>query len=346
MTVIRSRRWRRVGLVTVQLVCLGLAVWWLVVPQLQHSSRSLHLLGDIDNGWIPAGVLAEGASLVVFALATRALLRDSARPALHRVLRIDLSSIALSHCLPGGSAAGTALGWRLLTLSGVPPAEAGFAKVAQGVGSAFVLQALLFVVLLVALPVQGISQWTLYPVIADLALIVLTVTIGRVLRRPKWQRRLRRALARPPDHHRLARPRAAVAHAVNAIEQQVVIAFSDRRRLLKAAGWAAANWTFDGVALWASLRAYGHPVGLDSIALTFAVANTISWLPITPNGLGITEGVMIPMLVVFGCSRSVATLGVLTWRVIGFWLPIPLGAAAYGSLRAGRLRRAGDAAVT
>jgi uncharacterized protein (TIRG00374 family) len=342
----QARRCRRIGLVLLQLVCLALAIWLLVVPQLQHSSRSLHLLGDIDNGWIPAGVLAEGASLLVFALATRALLRDSGRPALHRVLRIDLSSIALSHCLPGGSAAGTALGWRLLTLSGVPPAEAGFAKVAQGVGSAVVLQALLFVVLVLALPVQGISQWTLYPVVADLSLIVLTVAIGRMLRRPKWQRRLRRALARPPDHHRFAAPRTALARAVHAIEQQVVIAFSDRRRLARAAGWAAANWTFDGIALWASLRAYGHPVSLDSVALAFGVANTIAWLPITPNGLGITEGVMIPMLVIFGCSRSVATLGVLTWRVIGFWLPIPLGAAAYGSLHAGRMRRGGRAAAT
>ena len=57
------------------------------------------------------------------------------------MLRIDLSTIALSHCVPGGGAAGTALGTRLLTRAGVPTADALFAKLAQGIGSAVMLQA-------------------------------------------------------------------------------------------------------------------------------------------------------------------------------------------------------------
>ena len=37
----------------------------------------------------------------------------------------------------------------------------------------------------------------------------------------------------------------------------------------------------------------------------------------------------------FGLSRSVATLGVLTYRVAQYWLPILLGGLAYLSLRVG-----------
>jgi hypothetical protein len=40
------------------------------------------------------------------------------------------------------------------------------------------------------------------------------------------------------------------------------------------------------------------------------------------------------LLVSFGVTRSVATLGVLGWRLVNFWLPIPAGAAAYVSLKA------------
>jgi len=42
------------------------------------------------------------------------------------------------------------------------------------------------------------------------------------------------------------------------------------------------------------------------------------------------------LLVSFGVTRSVATLGVLGWRLVNFWLPIPAGAAAYVSLKVPR----------
>jgi hypothetical protein len=65
----------------------------------------------------------------------------------------------------------------------------------------------------------------------------------------------------------------------------------------------------------------------------FGVQALAAWLPITPSGLGISEAVMIPALIAFGSPRSAAVLGILTWRVLAYWLPIPLGALAFGSLR-------------
>ena len=56
-------------------------------------------------------------------------------------------------------------------------------------------------------------------------------------------------------------------------------------------------------------------------------------IPITPAGLGVVEGVLISTLVGFGVPKSTAILGVLGYRLLNFWLPIPLGGAAYVSLR-------------
>jgi hypothetical protein len=39
------------------------------------------------------------------------------------------------------------------------------------------------------------------------------------------------------------------------------------------------------------------------------------------------------LLLGFGVPGGVATLGVLGWRVVNFWLPIPTGALAYVSLK-------------
>jgi len=38
-------------------------------------------------------------------------------------------------------------------------------------------------------------------------------------------------------------------------------------------------------------------------------------------------------LVGFGSARSIAILGVLGYRLFNFWMPIPVGAGAYVSLR-------------
>jgi hypothetical protein len=59
-------------------------------------------------------------------------------------------------------------------------------------------------------------------------------------------------------------------------------------------------------------------------------------IPVTPAGLGVIDSVTPVLLVSFGLTRSVATLGVLSWRLVNFWLPIPSGAAAYVSLKVPR----------
>ena len=58
-------------------------------------------------------------------------------------------------------------------------------------------------------------------------------------------------------------------------------------------------------------------------------------MPITPGGLGIVEGIYIPSLVGFGLTRNTATLGVLTYRIAQYWLPIVVGGFTYLSLRVG-----------
>lgn len=71
-------------------------------------------------------------------------------------------------------------------------------------------------------------------------------------------------------------------------------------------------------------------------------------MPLTPGGLGIVEGVRVPAAVTMGAAPVVALLGVLTWRLAQYWLPIPLALLTYLSLRLGVLshdRRAPTAAV-
>ena len=56
-------------------------------------------------------------------------------------------------------------------------------------------------------------------------------------------------------------------------------------------------------------------------------------IPLTPGGLGVIEGVLISTLSGFGVPNSQAILAVLAYRLVNFWLPIPLGGAAYASVQ-------------
>jgi hypothetical protein len=53
------------------------------------------------------------------------------------------------------------------------------------------------------------------------------------------------------------------------------------------------------------------------------------------------EGTLVSVLVGFGIPHAHAVLGVITWRLAEFWLPIPLSALTYLSLRTGTLRHTG-----
>ena len=81
------------------------------------------------------------------------------------------------------------------------------------------------------------------------------------------------------------------------------------------------------------LGAFGRWLDPVALLVAYGVANIVAALPITPNGLGVMEATLSGILVGFGTPRTIAIWGVISWRLVNFWLPIPLGGAAYLSLR-------------
>ena len=174
---------------TLELLVLALVVEYLVLPQLAGTHNWLSLLANANWWWVAAALGAELASLVAFSLATRVLLPAEGRPRLWLLWRIDLAGVAVSHAVPGGAAAGTALGYRLLHRAGVDPGAATFAKLGQGAVSALVLQALLLSSLVIAIPLHGTSSLYLTAALigAALAGAVVALTILLVRAEVRWR---------------------------------------------------------------------------------------------------------------------------------------------------------------
>lgn len=312
-----------------RLVAVALVVEYLLVPQIAGTRNSWHLLLAADLPWIGLAAGAEVVSLLCYAALTQQLLPVPYRPSFGRVLRIDLSTLAVSHVVPAGSAVGLGLGYRLLTAAGVPGADAATAKATQAVGSALVLNVILWLALVASIVKHGFSG--VYGPVALVGVLLLTAAATLLVLMRTHRDQISSGLARTVGRLPGLRP-DAVRGAVCAAADYLDNFTSDRSLLWRTAILATANWLFDALALWACVRAFGHTLGLDGALVPYGIANVLAALPFTPAGLGVVEAFLIPALVGFSVPRGIAILGVLAWRGFNFLLPIPIGLAAYLSL--------------
>lgn len=307
-------------------------VEYLVLPQVAGARHSLHLLASVSLVDLVLGLLLEAAAIGAYAKLTQSTLPLGARPPLSTLLRIDLSTMAASHIIPGGSAAGAGLGYRLLTDAGVGGPDAGFALATQGLGSALVLNVLLWLGLLVSIPRYGFNP--LYGTAAVVGALLIGTFAVVVVSLTRGEDRLAGVVCRVADRIPMLDGNG-VSAVLRRVAERLRVLGADRRLLARAALWASANWLLDAASLWVFVAAFGHRVDLDGLVVAFGLANVLAAIPVTPGGLGVVEAVLTSALVGFGTPRGAAVLGVVTYRLVNFWLPIPIGGLSYLSLKVG-----------
>ncbi|TDU83768.1 hypothetical protein EV138_6232 [Kribbella voronezhensis] len=309
----------------VGLLVLIALVDYLVLPQLAGSDQSLRLLRAVRPWWVVAGITLEALSLTCYSLVTRSVLRQSP-PRFNWLLRSDLTGYGLGRVVPGGGATATALRYRLLVSGGAAPADVTAAIAAQGIGCAVALAAILWITLIPTLLLYGptapyLITWLIGAVLTACGLLVVH---QRSRLAAPATRVLDFALRRFP---RRWQPRIKMV----AVQLHQLLTTREVRRSF--ALWAVSNWLLDAAALWVFLAAYGHLMNPVLLVLAYSIANLLAVLPITPGGLGIIEGVLIPGLIGFGVPGGVAVLAVVSWRLFQFWLPVPVAGLCYLSLR-------------
>jgi putative heme transporter len=313
----------------VQLLLVAFVVIYFVLPQIAGARRALHLLAGVRVWLLVLGVALEATSILSYAKLTRAMIHGPPPPYL-TLLRINLSTLAVSHVVPGGAAVGGALGFRLLTRFGLSGTDAAFAMAAQGIGSAVVLNLLLWVGLLGS--ILGGSYNPLYATAALVGVLLLggfSAVVVLLMRGEQGAARVTRSVARRVpflDEESAERFVLRVAARLQTLA-------ADRPRLVRGVAWDLAFWLCSAASLWVFLAAFGYRASIDGLIVAFALAYVLAAIPITPAGLGVVEATMIALLTFFGADRGTATLGVVSYRLVNFWLPIPLGGLAYLSLQ-------------
>jgi uncharacterized protein (TIRG00374 family) len=327
----RSRNWaplRQVVRPAIGVLAILLVLEYVLLPQLAGARKTIRLLSGINGWWLALGAIAEIASLLAYARLSQRTLRWKPLT-FPKMLQIDLSTLAVSHVVPAGSLVGVGLGYALIVRAGVPRNQAVSGKTLQTVGSAVVLNIILGAGLITALILHGGSP--LYTPIAAAGLSLLLLVSAATILILRRQRRIvdlvTRLLVRLPH----VDPDAG-RRLIESLSSTLRALGSDRAFLRQTLTWATLNWLLDAVALWCSVRAFGHSLGPVGLVVAYGLANVAAALPFTPGGLGIVEGILVPTLVAFETTRGVAILGVLTWRLFSFWIPIPIGLACYAPL--------------
>ena len=345
----RPRRFRpiRFTLTLLAFVAIVYFATSTIIPGVREAAGKLR---TVNPALLGLGLALEITALFAYSLLTRAALGEESKMISRaRLFRIQMSTKALSSLVPGGSAAGSALGYRLMTLSGVNGPDAGFALATAGLGSAVVLNLIFWIALMISIPIRGVNAG--YATAAIAGIVLMLIASGIVFGLMEGQGRAERVLRWVARKLRLNEDRTAAG--VRHIGMRLEDLAGDRRLLGRVLGWAAANWILDAAALWIFLRAFGASTDFDALIVAFGLVNVLAVIPIMPGGLGIIDGGLPIALVGFGLPTSTAVLGTATYRLAQFFFPIVLGGVLYARLRVGpwsiqrreRLRRLRDIAA-
>ena len=307
------------------LVVMGVCLY-VFAPSLVEVFEAWDHLGDVHPAALSAVALMEAASFVCqwqlqrIALGTKQWFS---------VATTQLAGNAFNRITPGGGATGTALQAKMLT-------DAGFRATAAA--SALTVQSLLGTAVVVALPLLVLPATIFAGLnvpggLADGIWIgagVFVLAAGLVAmflgtRRPVQG--LGNLIERIVNLVRRRGPRL-VGLGDRLLTERDEIRRTMGSRWVAALAAAVGRWGFEYLALLVTLYAVGAAPDPWLVLIVFVVASVLTMIPLTPGGLGFVEAGLTGTLVLAGVSGAQALLATLIFRLVSFWVPMPIGAVA------------------
>lgn len=341
------RRW---GGRAVALTVTGFGLY-VVAPGLLTLFGAWPRLRDVQLWWFVVLVALETCSMASLWWLTRIALApdsgpDGADPVGTRagwgaLASAQLAGNAAAKVVPGGPAAGGVVQGKLLIRAGQPPATVASALTAVGlmtIGVLMLLPVLVIPALIIGPPPAKQLQLGLL-----VSLLIAVLIVGLGVTALTWRsivERVGRAVGYVIHVVRHAVSPESVATSLVTQRDRVATAFEGH--WWRAVFASAANRMFDYAALVAALLAFGAHARPSEVLLAYVVAQTLALIPITPGGLGFVESGLTTFLVLIGVSADTALIATLLYRLVSFWLPIPVGAFAWAGWHIHRTTRNGQ----
>jgi glycosyltransferase 2 family protein len=290
------------------LAVLGFAVH-LLLPQVGEVRHTFHALRGARWEWLAAALFASAATYPAAALARLGSVEVPLPLATTTAVQLAGS---FANRLTVGNLGGAGLNERYLERQGLerPAAMAGVATVSAAGFLVHVAALALSLILVGRAGMPAVHVPHRWPLLV--AVVAVLAGLGLAPRAP-LRRRLLSALRQGA--------RASLA------------ALRRPARAVELFGGSVATTFGYVLAMAACLHTFGAGVRLEGVAAAFLGGTALAAAAPTPGGLGAVEAALVAALTGLGVQVGPAVAGVLTFRLVTFWLPILPGWLAFRSLR-------------
>lgn len=304
------------GLISLAVLAALVVGLVLAVPALRGVGRTV---AHMRPAWVVGAVLLEVVSCLGYVLA---FLQVFERVPVRFGARVALTELAFGAAVSLGGVGSVTVGaWMLIERGGRP------ARVAERSVVLFLLTSAINVITLALvglalfvgiLPGPSNPLLSAVPAAAAIAVFLFFLALPRLVEGG--------AMRRAPG-----RLRTVLETSVQSIR--------DTRDLLLKPDWRLIGaivflWA-DIAVLAACFAATGHTPPLATIVLAYQIGYISNLIPV-PGNIGILDGSLVGMFVIYGVSATTATAATVVYHAIALWIPAVWGTVTYIVLRATR----------
>jgi hypothetical protein len=316
------------------LLLAGVSIY-LLAPSLLEIFSSWPQLRELDPRWLGLALFFEGVSSLAYWALQRIAFQTRSWFA---VGTSQLAGAAAGRVLPGGPAAASALQYGMLVRAGIPPQNAASGAAASWAATTATVLALPVIALVAAIGGTAVPNGLRNVAYLGGAAFILMTGVGAAAF--LWDRPLRLVGHGARAAAGLVGRRDRLEH----LPDRLLLQRDALRRAFSSHPWLAllaalGKWGFDYLALLCVLAALSLEPEPALVLLAYASASLLGMIPITPGGLGFVEAGLAGLLVLAGVGAGDAAVATLAYRLLSFWLPLPVGAVAWWLAR----RRYGSA---
>ena len=280
----------------------------LAVPGLKGVATTL---SNMKTEWVVVAILLEVLSCASYVVV---FLQVFERAPLRAGARVALSEEAFGAAVSLGGAGSVAVGGWLMVERGAPPR-----RIAERSAVLFLYTSAINVITLI---LAGLGLFLGLPGPGSLMLSIVPAAVGALvlvlfLLLPHYVDRLVERLEP-------GRLRSFLTETAASVRDTKRLVFHPDWRILGAIGYL---W-FDIAVLFACFAAAGHVPPLAPVVLAYQIGYLSNFIPI-PGGIGVLDGSMIGMLVIYGLGGTVATAATLAYHAISLWVPAIWGTIAF-----------------
>lgn len=327
--------WKRI----LVMLLLGIAIWTLI-PKLIGLKDTLELLKQVKYWAFILAVIAESFFYIGSTILTRAVLRMTGdKLKFIDIIKISILDSFSVQFLPLGT-----LGEGVVSYYFYHEKKIRTSHIAL----MFIARWLIVYLIFAAIFLIGVAFSPSNPSLSHRALMAIWATyiitfsgffymISLYFRKPLFIQRIAKLAKfanRIISFLKFGRiPLHSIPELVQKFYDATKILAKNRHLQINAVLGAVLFWFGDIMCLYFSLLGFGYTAHLPVVIFAYSAAKILSAISFVPGGLGVIEGSLALIFIGFGIPASTALAAVLIFRLISFWLPVPIGAISFINLR-------------